>query len=409
MARGGLYGGIKFASGSSISAPAAPPPAAPAAAPDQPAAAAAAADTPAPTAAPATDAAKGPAGTAFPALARPPRTVLTHSPPLTQGWSSAALAFAPVRRPQRPRPAAPRLPAGAAPSATATVFAPPALAEPARAEEGADADAAAEAQTQGWGKKVKPPSMILEEDVNGYKAAHAHQGKKRGGHGKKGKKTKHAPVVLAWDPMEPYDPIRPNDYNEYKVWKSRERIERRHRLAEESRKRRRSGSYSGSENTDSDDERPRKSGRFEAVWNVADDKSCDTYMHVDTPAVVVDKNLSGDDAYVCRLAMSAGMGAQAPTVTEPPAATEPSPTPSGTLGPEAPTAPSAPPRPDETGEEAYLRRLAMATRPHAAAPAAGPDGFTARPGVQPVRAANIRAASATLCSTKVLKPTRQDS
>jgi splicing factor 45 len=70
--------------------------------------------------------------------------------------------------------------------------------------------------------------------------------------------------VVAWDPMEPYDPLRPNDYNDYKAWKQRERIDRRERMAEERRfgERKRSRSYSDSDRTDSEDDRPRKTGRL---------------------------------------------------------------------------------------------------------------------------------------------------
>ena len=64
-------------------------------------------------------------------------------------------------------------------SSTAVVFAPPALVDPVKKEEPAQAN---QPQTQGWGKKVKPPSMVLDEDVNGFKAQ---RGERRGGGGKK--------------------------------------------------------------------------------------------------------------------------------------------------------------------------------------------------------------------------------
>ena len=130
--------------------------------------------------------------------------------------------------------------------------------------------------------------------------------------------------------MELYDPLRPNDYNEYKVWKVKARIERQEFIAEqrrmEDRKRsRRSPSYSDSEVTGSDDdERPRKAGRFHYYlssmlsytllgrydtfdhWSRrSDDNRATVQEGSESAPVAIDRNLTGDEAFQRRLAMSA--------------------------------------------------------------------------------------------------------
>ncbi|KAJ3504673.1 hypothetical protein NLJ89_g7814 [Agrocybe chaxingu] len=265
---GGLYGGIRFSSGSYQSAFSTAD-----SAPLKPT------EEPKPTEAPKAQADEPTRATTEAATGPPAAAGATGTGKSTAAWS-AALAFAPMRRPQAQKAkmvaatATPRLPAGAsilsalpgstpaaaALSSTAVVFAPPALVDTSNPPAAPETQAAT---TQGWGRKVKPPSMILEEDVNGF------QNKQRKKPAKgKGKKNKNAPVVPTWDPYELYDPLRPNDYNEYKIWRTKERIERRERLhdqrRQEDRKRsRKSASYSDSEATGSEgDERPRKTGNI---------------------------------------------------------------------------------------------------------------------------------------------------
>ncbi|KAH9857619.1 hypothetical protein C2E23DRAFT_770503 [Lenzites betulinus] len=191
-------------------------------------------------------------------------------------------------------------------SSTAVVFAPPSLVE---APTNKPEEAASHGQ--GWGRKVKPPSMVLDEDVNGFKNR---RGGKREGGKKKGKK-KNQQALVVWDPNETYDPMRPNDYNEFKMWQRKERAERRERLIEEQRRGedrkryRRSSSGSDSYHSASEDERPRKTGRFEAREEPEDDydrprglgSSASSNLPPRAPVAVT---MSGDEAYQRRLALS---------------------------------------------------------------------------------------------------------
>ncbi|CAL1703588.1 unnamed protein product [Somion occarium] len=312
------------------------------------------------------------------------------------GWS-AALAFAPIRRnpPPRAKPAVARLPVGASvtglattaqgsssnaarpsvPSAatmssTAVIFAPPSLVN---VDKPATSAPEQQSQTQAWGKKVKPPSMILDDDINGFKAK---RGGKKGGKGK-GRKNKFAQALPSWDPNEQYDPMRPNDYNEYKIWKRKDREERRERfIAErrraEERKRYRSSSYSDSENTGSEDERPRKAGRYDEDREEDWDRPVGSGAASIPPPAPVSVSMTGDEAYERRLALSKGFQSAAPAPPssqvvpiawrEPLASVqhdEDSIPGLSVTPPVQPTPPPLAPPVTETGEEAYLRRLAL--------------------------------------------------
>ncbi|KAG6818161.1 hypothetical protein H0H87_000066 [Tephrocybe sp. NHM501043] len=359
---GGLYGGIQFSSGSTFSSSAVPQ--APASAPSQ---------SEAPT-----QPIVEPHKPAEPQASAKP----------TAGWS-ASLAFAPVRRNQtkKSKPAPTRLPLGASVtssgpipagvSSTAVIFAPPALVEPPKPVE----DTAQSQPQQGWSKKVKPPSMVLDEDINGFKASH----NKRKGKGRSKKYNRNAPSVAAWDPAELYDPLRPNDYNEFKVWKQKNRIEQRERLAAERRvedrkRSRRSQSYSDSEGTASEDERPRKTGvlyppsylpqqylqlcegRFSEEhfdrWSKVDDEmsGAPTHSFSHPQHAPVPPAETGDEAYQRRLAMSNAVRPAPPVTVDP--YNEEADIPGLSVG----TSMSAPI--PQSGDEAYLRRVAMSTMSH---------------------------------------------
>lgn len=73
-------------------------------------------------------------------------------------------------------------------SATAVVAAPPTLVDvstPALPEPNLVPGSGSSLKS-GWGKKVKPPSMVLDDDVNGFRG----NPKRKGGGGKKNKKVR---------------------------------------------------------------------------------------------------------------------------------------------------------------------------------------------------------------------------
>ncbi|QRW15062.1 DNA-damage-repair/toleration protein [Ceratobasidium sp. AG-Ba] len=265
---GGLYGGIKF----STSAPGLNSSDIPINTPNEPA-------PPAPNVQPVQPAADVPIQTPESADTTPAK--VDDSQKKSAGWS-AALSFAPTRR---KAPAAQSRPtfagfttttiastaSAATVSSSAVIFAPPVSLQPPKPDVKPETSDNNNNAT-GWGKKIKAPSMVLDEDVNGFRAA---GGKRKGGGSrKKGKNAANAPP--AWDPVEPYDPRVPNDYYEYKAYKQKEREDylarRQAELREESRGRKRSWKDEGN-SEDSDDasedsrdydrwqNRPRKTGK----------------------------------------------------------------------------------------------------------------------------------------------------
>ncbi|CAE7175047.1 unnamed protein product [Rhizoctonia solani] len=364
---GGLYGGIKFSGNGSSEATIITPVEAPAPAPA----------ASAPTTQPLAEAAAPIEAAAAP---KP-----DDSQKKSAGWS-AALSFAPTRRKvpaTQARPAyagfiAPTKPSAIV-SSSAIISAPPVLIEQPAAKTETEPDSN-QANKAGWAKKIKAPSMVLDEDVNGFRAV---GGKKKGTGSRKkvlspsiplalcGKNTANAPP--AWDPIEPYDPRAPNDYYEYKAWKQREHEEylarRQAELREESRGRKRS--WKDDDRSDESDDasedsrdydrwqnRPRKTGRYERSRSAHRSRSRSrsgsqsprrSPEHDEppvrrappsfAPASVSTEEAtiasSGEEAYLRRLAMSTRAARDPPTTDEPPAMLA------------------------TTGDEAYARRLAM--------------------------------------------------
>ncbi|KAH8102933.1 hypothetical protein BXZ70DRAFT_927282 [Cristinia sonorae] len=347
-----------------------------------------------------------PPTTAVPATAEPSSTSVAAttdaaggSGKSTAGWS-ASLAFAPVRRnvPKKPASLSQRLPAGitavpnaasATISSTAIMYSAPTVIEDPKLATATENSATP--GSQGWGKKVKPPSMILDEDVNGFNAKRG--GKKAGG--KKNRKNKHAIAAPSWDPTEQYDPMRPNDYGEYKIYQRREQEERREREALErrrdaERKRyRRSSSYSDSEASASEDERPRKTGRYED-----DDDDAPRGIGSAPGPAQLDTNMTGDEAYLRRVALSQGFNSVPPPAQQHIADTSfhPPPPPVSTLPMESPRTTSL----AQSGEEAYLRRLALSQthRPQ--------DDVV--PGTNPPQAVTVKTEPPTLAYNPFLPP-----
>ncbi|KAA1471291.1 hypothetical protein DENSPDRAFT_837253 [Dentipellis sp. KUC8613] len=188
--------------------------------------------------------------------------------------------------------------------------------------------------------------------------------------------NKNVQQLAVWDPTEQYDPLRPNDYNEFKIWKRRDREERRERMAEQRRlderkRMRRSNSYSDYTESGSEDDRPRKSGRYDDHddrWNAEDDDRPRGIGSAprDPASSAAPVNMTGDEAYQRRLAMSAGFQPLEPAVpvTAPPAFVSPPPPHAATEASPIPSVGTpAPPSRIESGEEAYLRRMALSNPP----------------------------------------------
>jgi splicing factor 45 len=178
-------------------------------------------------------------------------------------------------------------------------------------------------------------------------------------HCEQGKNAANAPP--AWDPMEPYDPRAPNDYYEYKAYKQREREEylarRQAELREESRGRKRSWKdESHSEESDDASEdsrdydrwqnRPRKTGRSILLL----------LAYAILTLIRLGRYERSRSSHRSRSRSRSATPRRSPAHEDSPNRRAPP-----SFAPASVSIDNIPPA--ASGEEAYLRRLAMSTRP----------------------------------------------
>jgi hypothetical protein len=96
-------------------------------------------------------------------------------------------------------------------SATAVIAAPPTLVDLSKppVPEPIPPSGPGSGHKSGWGKKVKPPSMVLDDDINGFRG----NTKRKGGGG--GKKNKKVRITTPHSPSQPIFSSRIRMYNNW--------------------------------------------------------------------------------------------------------------------------------------------------------------------------------------------------
>ncbi|KDE02872.1 hypothetical protein MVLG_06591 [Microbotryum lychnidis-dioicae p1A1 Lamole] len=308
-----------------------------------------------------------------PAPKNNPSSSSTASTSSSNGQWSAALRFAPVPRKKAPTITAPSRPlyasisASTSPAAITSVGAgigAPTSARKIQPYALSAAAAAAAAASENDPSSIRPRSQITrpppitldENDVNGF--AQTAQGKKLakkavyasgafggsssggGGMGMGAKKQKE--LVLFGDDVV-YDPLRPCDYSAYKAYVQGLRRQRRQQREEEERARRRARSYSGSsdytssegEGEEQEDRAIKKARLFAppTFYDSADPTQTSSFTATSTPApapapeFAMKREETGEEAYLRRMAMSSGANKPLVAPPAPPRAAVPPPPP----------------------------------------------------------------------------------